>query len=112
MFSLTVIQADGGTETRHFHQSKITIGRGSKDFPVDLRIEGDLEISRKQAVIERLENGSFSIVCEGRNPVEVDGRELQQGERGEFGAGQTVRIGGVQLRVPTDTKSEKGSQPS
>ena len=112
LFSLTVIRADGVTETRQFHQAQITIGRGSKDFPVDLRLEGDLEISRKQAVIERLGNGSFSIVCEGRNPVEVDGRELQQGERGEFAAGQTVRIGGVQLRVPKETQSERGSQPS
>jgi FHA domain-containing protein len=112
LFSLTVIRADGATETRQFHQAQITIGRGSKDFPVDLRLEGDLEISRKQAVIERLGNGSFSIICEGRNPVEVDGRELQQGERGEFAAGQTVRIGGVQLRVPAETQSERGSQPS
>lgn len=97
LFTLAVKKDGGEAEKRGFHQQEISIGRGSKDFRVDLRLEGDLEISRKQAVIERLEAGRYAITCEGRNPVEVDGRELQQGERAEFTAGQKIRIGAYEV---------------
>ena len=70
LFSLVVSRDGGAIETKDFYQQKITIGRGSKDFAVDLKLEGDLEISRKQATVEKLEEG-FAVVCDGRNPVEV-----------------------------------------
>ena len=99
LFTLLVTKSGGEAETKKFHQPRITIGRGSKDLRVDLKLEGDLEISRQQAVIERLEAGRFALVCEGRNPVEVNGRELTQGERAEFAAGEVVRIGPYELKA-------------
>jgi hypothetical protein len=102
LFTLEVTKGGGETETKKIHQPRITIGRGSKDLRVDLKLEGDLEISRQQAVIERLEAGRFALTCEGRNPIEVNGRELTQGERTEFAAGEVVRIGPYELKVPLE----------
>lgn len=107
--SLSIAHGDGEPETRHFQQPRITIGRGSKDFPVDLRLEGDLEISRKQVIIERLPDRTYSLSCEGRNPVEVDGRELQQGEAIKVEPGQLIKIGGYKIRIPTE---EAASSPA
>lgn len=110
LFSLLLTRDGGETETRNFHQSRISIGRGAKDIRVDLKLEGDLEISRKQATIERLEDGKFSLVCEGRNPVLIDGRELPPGERAEFTPPQKIRIGTWQLQVVTESKPEPTPQ--
>jgi len=81
------------------YKTKVEIGRGSKDFPVDLKFEGDQEISRKQAIIEKLETGSYKIECVGRNSIEIDGRELQPGGNADLSPGQAVRIGVYELKV-------------
>jgi hypothetical protein len=99
LFSLTVTRDGGEAETHRFYLPKISIGRGAKDIRVDLKLEGDLEISRKQAAIELLPEGKFAITCEGRNPVTVDGREVPPGERAEFTPQQKVRIGAWLLQV-------------
>lgn len=106
LFSLLVTRDGGETETHNFHQPRITIGRGSKDIRVDLKLEGDLEISRKQAVIERIEADKFALVCEGRNPVMINGRELPPGERAEFTPQQKVRIGQWQLQVASSAEEQ------
>ncbi len=80
-------------ETFACHKPQISIGRGAKDIQVDLRLDGDLEISRKQATIERLADGRFAITCEGRNALEIAGREVAQGDRVEFEASDAIRIG-------------------
>ncbi len=49
------------------HKNRIEIGRGSKDFFVDLKLEGDQEISRKHAILTRGEGGSYKLECVGRN---------------------------------------------
>jgi hypothetical protein len=107
---LEVAREGGATETHKFYLPQVVIGRGSKDFHVDLRLEGDLEISRKHAIIERLADGSFAVTCEGRNPLEIDGRELLQGDRAQFMPQQKIKIGAYQLRLSptgeTETKDE------
>jgi hypothetical protein len=107
LFSLEVAREGGPAETHKFYLPQVVVGRGSKDFQVDLRLEGDLEISRKHAIIERLPEGSFAITCEGRNPLEIDGRELSQGDRAEFTPQQTIKIGTYQLRLLPAAESER-----
>lgn len=99
LFALAVSRDGQEPEIHRFHQARISVGRGSKDIRVDLQLEGDLEISRKQAVIEKLPEGKFAIVCEGRNPVMVSERELPPGERAEFDAQQKLRIGVWDIQV-------------
>ena len=109
LFSLTISRDGEASETREFYQSTVSIGRGSKDFAVDLKLEGDLEISRKQATVEKLEAG-FVLTCDGRNPVEVGGRELQQGDRIELSAGEIFSIGTYQLQLTTRSQND-GEMP-
>lgn len=96
-----VVHQHGADEPETFasHKTKIEIGRGSKDFPVDLKLEGDQEISRKHAFLEKLESGLYRVECVGRNSIEVDGREVQPGERVEVKPGQSIKIGLYVLKV-------------
>lgn len=80
-------------------RQRIEIGRGSKDFVIDLKLEGDQEISRRQVILERTGARGYRLECVGRNPVEVDGREVQPGERVEVEAGSAIRIGLYQLQI-------------
>ncbi len=99
LFAVEYTLSGAAAETAKFYQNKVTIGRGSKDFRVDLRLDGDLEISRKQATLERRDDGTFTITCEGRNPLEIDGQEYPQGESQPVNAGQTFKIGKYELKI-------------
>jgi hypothetical protein len=91
---------EGEPETSFGAQkTRIEIGRGSKDFFVDLKLEGDQEISRKHAILTRLDGGEFKLECVGRNSIEVEGREIQPGEHAEIKAGQKIKIGVYELWV-------------
>ena len=90
---------NGVTETVKFFQPAISIGRGSKDFPVDLRLKDDLEISRRQATLTRDAEGNFTLLCEGRNPVEVEGSEILQGASAPVVPGQAFKIGTYELKI-------------
>ena len=81
------------------HKNRVEIGRGSKDFFVDLKLEGDQEISRKHAILTRGDNDSYKLECVGRNSIEADGREIQPGEHAEVKAGQTIKIGVYELKI-------------
>jgi hypothetical protein len=81
------------------HKNRIEIGRGSKDFFVDLKLEGDQEISRKHAILTRVDNDSYKLECVGRNSIEADGSEIQPGEQAEVKAGQTIKIGVYELKI-------------
>jgi hypothetical protein len=81
------------------HKNRIEIGRGSKDFFVDLKLEGDQEISRKHAILTRSDNDSYKLECVGRNSIEADGREIQPGEQTEVKVGQTIKIGVYELKI-------------
>jgi FHA domain-containing protein len=81
------------------HKNRVEIGRGSKDFFVDLKLEGDQEISRKHAILTRGDNDSYKLECVGRNSIEADGREIQPGEQADVKAGQTIKIGVYELKI-------------
>jgi len=106
LFSIEVTKSGQEATVHPFYVPRIVIGRGSKDFRVDLKLDGDLEISRKHCQIERLADGSFTVTCEGRNSLEVAGRELPQGDRTELDAGQTIRIGAYGLKLFSGAHAE------
>src|SRR5206468_4254616 len=97
IFSINYNYAGRETETFSSYKTRIQIGRGSKDFPIDLKLDGDQEISRKHAILEREDSGAFRIECVGRNSIEVEAAELQPGESREITPGQTIKIGGYEL---------------
>jgi hypothetical protein len=95
LFTISVERAIPGPaappDLRHFYKKKITIGRGSKQKAVDLRLEGDLEISRQHASLEQ-EGSTFLVTCEGRNSIFVDTTEVLMGETAAVNPGQRISI--------------------
>lgn len=98
-FSLEYRLGAGEVKTFAAQRNRIEIGRGSKDFVVDLKLEGDQEISRRHLLLERLGTGRYRLECVGRNPIEVEGNEVRPGEVVEIDPAQSIRIGLYQLRI-------------
>jgi hypothetical protein len=99
LFTITYYSQYEGEAIFAAHKNRIEIGRGSKDFFVDLKLEGDQEISRKHAILTRGDNDLYKLECVGRNSIEADGREIQPGEQTEVKAGQTIKIGVYELKI-------------
>ena len=91
-------------DEREFFKGRITIGRGSKQTAVDLRLEGDLEVSRHHASLER-QGDTFVVTCEGRNSIFVDDVEVYTGESASVVPGQKISICSYLLspRPPSDS---------
>jgi hypothetical protein len=92
---------DGEIKTFKFNQARITIGRGSRDTKVDLPLQGDMEISRQQALIE-FQQDKFKITCAGRNSIFIDNNEVLPGAWALVNAGQRIEICSfiLQLSLP------------
>jgi hypothetical protein len=96
-FSMLVrrrIAADDSSDVavRPFFKDDVTIGRGARQVPVDLRLEGDLEVSRKHATVSKRADGEFSITCHGANPILVGDRELAADETVAVKPGDKISI--------------------
>ena len=105
LFSIAVKKSGSEIERRDFSQRTVTIGREAKSAKVDLALAGDMEISRRQAVI-KFEDGRFTITCEGKNSIFVGGAELIQGKSVEVENGKQILIGDFSLEiVPAVSKS-------
>ena len=88
-----------GPDVRSFFKNEITIGRGSKAIDVDLKLEGDLEVSRKHATLTK-GGGGFTIACHGANSIEIgDNREVPIGESAEIKSGEKIVISTFELEV-------------
>ncbi|MCI0660657.1 MAG: FHA domain-containing protein, partial [Acidobacteria bacterium] len=99
LFNISYLSPSEDETTFAAHKNRVEIGRGSKDFFVDLKLEGDQEISRKHAILTRGDNGAYKLECVGRNSIEANGREIQPGEHTEVKAGQTIKIGVYELKI-------------
>jgi hypothetical protein len=87
-------------EIRSFYKNEITIGRGSRLVDVDLRLEGDLEVSRQHATLVKNSDGSFVLACKGANPILLEtGKEIAVGETAEIKPGEKVSICSYELTV-------------
>jgi hypothetical protein len=94
LFSVLVERGAGAAappDIRQFFKPKISIGRGSKQMAVDLRLEGDLEVSRHHASLEQ-QGAQFLVTCEGRNSIFVDATEVLTGETAVVKPGQRIGV--------------------
>jgi len=98
LFVVNFTRQGADPEVFKSHKAKVEMGRGSKDFPVDVKLDGDQEISRKHAILTR-QDDAFKLECVGRNAIEVDGREIQPGAQAEVKPGQTIKIGIYELKI-------------
>jgi hypothetical protein len=103
-FSVLVRRKVAGGETappdiRPFFKDEIVVGRGSRHVDVDLRLEGDLEVSRQHATISR-KSGEYAISCKGANSILInDGREVLTGESAEVKPGDKITICSYDLTI-------------
>jgi hypothetical protein len=108
IFSVSVRRTGGEVEAeaidvKPFDKEEITIGRGSRQIGVDLKLEGDLEVSRKHATLARQANGNYAITCHGANSIMLSGvdgaREVATGETAELKPDEPITISTYELRV-------------
>lgn len=91
---------DSAPEQLRFYKDQITIGRGSRDVQVDLRLEGDREVSRTHATLVKGEDGRFALTCYGANPIALtEGKEIQKGDSTVISSGDRFRICSHELAV-------------
>ena len=103
-FSVRVERKTPGADTappdvRSFFKDEITIGRGARQAAVDLRLEGDLEVSRQHATLAK--NGDeYTLTCKGANPVIVnDEREVAAGESVAVKPGDKITVCSYELTI-------------
>src|SRR5262245_31533970 len=103
-FSVKVDRKAPGADTappdvRPFFKDEITIGRGSRQGPVDLLLVGDLEVSRQHAVLSK-KGEEYTLTCKGANPIVIDGgREVSAGESAAVKPGEKITICSYELTI-------------
>jgi FhaA, N-terminal domain/FHA domain len=103
-FSVRVHRKLEGADTapvdvRPFFKDEITIGRGSSHVDVDLRLEGDLEVSRQHATLSK-HGDEYTVICKGANPIVLgDGREVSAGESATMKPGDKVTVCSYELTI-------------
>ncbi|PYP87772.1 MAG: hypothetical protein DMF61_08990 [Blastocatellia bacterium AA13] len=87
-------------EVRPIFKNETTIGRGSKTIDVDLKLEGDLEVSRKHATLIKRDDGVYTITCHGANSIEIQpNREAPTGESADVKPGEKIVISTYELEI-------------
>jgi hypothetical protein len=82
------------------YETRVSLGRGSKSQPVDIKLSGDPEISRKHAtLLYHPESRTVSIINEGKNPALMFNKELPTGQEIPLRPGVNVVIGSYIIRV-------------
>jgi Protein of unknown function (DUF3662)/FHA domain len=103
-FSVLVRRNMPGADTappdvRPFFKDEITIGRGSRQVDVDLRLEGDLEVSRQHATLKK-SGDEYTLTCKGANSITVnDEKEVLSNESATVKAGDKIGICSYELAI-------------
>lgn len=80
------------------YQPQIVVGRGSRSMPVDVALQGDLEISRQHLKMI-YENGNIYVIAEGKNPTFVDDKEIPARHKIRIMPGAIIKVCSYLLRV-------------
>jgi FHA domain-containing protein len=104
-FSVLVRRNMPGADTappdvRPFFKDEITIGRGSRQVDVDLRLEGDLEVSRQHATLKKSSDGNYTLTCKGANAITInDEKEILNNESAAVKPGDKIGICSYELAI-------------
>lgn len=86
-------------DVRQFFKDEITIGRGSRHVAVDLKLEGDLEVSRQHATLAK-HGDEYTVTCKGANPIFInDGREVPAGESASVKPDDKITVCSYELSI-------------
>lgn len=87
-------------DVRPFFKDEITIGRGSRQVEVDLRLEGDLEVSRQHAALKKEGDGSYTLTCKGANAITLnDEKEILTNESAAVKPGDKMSLCSYELFI-------------
>lgn len=101
---------EGAAEVISFYKDEISIGRGSRQVAVDLKLDADMEVSRKHATLTR-RDATFTIACHGANPVVIEGsREIPAGESAEVHPGEKIVVCSYELVIEQPSGAVVGGQ--
>lgn len=99
-------EAKSDTTVNHpFHKNEIILGRGSakSSIEVDLRLSGDMEISRVHARLKKISADTFQLSCVGANPILLNhARELAKGQSIKITTTDKITIGSYELAIEED----------
>ncbi len=91
------VERDGATVKTHpVHKNAVTVGRGAQ---ADIKVEGDMEVSRVHLRFDRAADGAVSVTCLGLNSIFVGEKEVLTDASAPVGAGETVRLCGFLLFI-------------
>ncbi len=86
-------------DVREFFKDEITVGRGSRHSVVDLKLEGDLEVSRLHATLAKV-GEEYTVTCKGANPIVInEGHEVAAGERVTVKPGDKILVCSYELCI-------------
>jgi hypothetical protein len=71
---------------------EIVVGRGSRSKPVDVPLNGDVEVSRRHLRILTDGKSSFWLVNEGKNPAQLSNLDLPTGQRVSVRSGMPINV--------------------
>jgi FHA domain-containing protein len=104
VFSVKVHRKVEGGDTapldvRPFFKDEISIGRGSRHVDVDLKLEGDLEVSRQHAALSK-QGDSYTVTCKGANPIVInDSTEISAGDSAPLKPGDKITVCSYELTL-------------
>ncbi len=81
------------------YQPHLTLGRGAPSVPVDIPLSGDMEISRRHAVLQMESDNLFRLLVIGRNTVTIGENTLSEGQATMCAFGETIEIGSYTLKM-------------
>lgn len=96
LFRIRVVRDGECLAVHPIFKSAVTIGRGAQE---DVRVEGDMEVSRSHVRLERSEDGTISATCLGRNSIYVGGREVLTDAQTAVSLGDEIRLCAFTLRI-------------
>jgi hypothetical protein len=99
LFKLEIWRAGVRQNVVPIYQREIVIGRGSKSKPVDIPLNGDVEVSRRHLTLSIDDSGKFWVVNEGKNPASVNDRDLPSGQRIPIEPGLPIHVCSYVLRI-------------
>jgi len=99
LYFLEIVQPGQQAERVPIYKREITIGRGSQNDPVDVKLEGESRISRIHSSLQIDSRGKIWLTAKGTNPTLLAGRVVSRGERVQVKPAQAIEIYEVTLRV-------------
>lgn len=98
LYTLEVWRSDACEAVIPVSSNRITVGRGAKALPVDVRLQ-DPNVSRRHMTLEYDSDGTIWVTHHGQNPTTVGGHQVIKNERVRVVPDESICVSVYKLRV-------------